>query len=455
VKRSGEHGFTMIELLVAMVLLVIGIMALAETFVAAAKLTLVSERQSSMAHVGRNELERLQGLGYARLALTSNPTTTNPNSRVSSTSGKSYLQWDPSSTATEQMVIDAAGGVSPAPAPWSSGKSSGLIYDFVTYHADGNCGAGCAASANYKRIVIEVTQASGGAPRNPVIIQTIVADPDVAPAGFIANGSQNPLPAAGTQCQTGSGPVGACQIGIDQGTASSYWLYDTPATGTYTGPPTVDNTLHSTVGLVTGLLCTVLVTTGCPVPDLMGTTLPASASSTPHNYSTDRGGPSGSTSGGGANYQGGRILQSSSGSCSILPPASSSSSNPQAETWVTPATSASQVLNGNGGMTLFMQSASGVTASVTLCVAVWVYPQSILNLISVPPIEISAFAYAVASLPTTPTPVSFTFALGSATTVAIGRRIGVEVWLAASSSSNVAIMYDNPAFASQLQLNVQ
>jgi hypothetical protein len=50
--------------------------------------------------------------------------------------------------------------------------------------------------------------------------------------------------------------------------------------------------------------------------------------------------------------------------------------------------------------------------------------------------------------------VSFTFALSSATTVAIGHRIGVEVWLAASSSANAGILYDNPAFASQLQLNM-
>jgi hypothetical protein len=94
-----------------------------------------------------------------------------------------------------------------------------------------------------------------------------------------------------------------------------------------------------------------------------------------------------------------------------------------------------------------------LTASVTVCVAIWVYPQSILNLIATPPVLINAFAYAVASLPAVPTPISFSFDLGALTTLQVNQRIGVEVWLAATSSANAAIQYDNPAFASQVQLN--
>ena len=450
----AEHGFTIIELLIAMVLLIVGITALAETFVAAGKLTLVSERQAAMTHAGQAELERLRSLGYAQLALTAPPgssaSPTNPGYYVTSQGGSYYLQPDPGSPATEQVAIDATNGqVSASPTAWSSGNSSGSIYDYVTYHTDGNCGVGCPASQNYKRIVVEVTQSSGASPKNPVMIQTLAASPGAGPAGSVANGVQNPLTAAGTQCGT---PATSCQIGIDQGNTNSFYLYDQAATGSYGGPPTVSNTLHNTVGILAGLLCNALIQLGCPIPDLMGTTSPSSATSTLLNYSTDLGGPAGPTTGGGSNYPGGRLVKAS-GTCATPPSANSSTSNSAAHTWVTSPVSAAEILNGQGGMTLFMDSANGVTASVTLCLAIWVYPQSILNLISVPPVRLGLFAEAVASLPTTPIPVSFTFALASATSLTIGQRIGVEVWLAASSSANAAIQYDNPAFASLIQLN--
>lgn len=454
--REGQRGFTVVELLIAILLLIVGIMALAETFVAAGKLTLVSERQAAMSHVGRSELERLQGFGYAQLAMTSPPVSSaspaNPDYYVSNQGSTYYLQPDPNATAKEQLAIDtASGNVPPAAQPWSSGTSSGYFYDFVTYHTDGNCGSGCPAGQNYKRLVVEVTQSGPGSPKNAVIIQTLVASPSAAPSGYVANGVQNPLQAAGTQCGT---PPGPCQIGIAQGNANSYYLYDQTATGSYGGPPSLDNTLHDTVGIVQGLLCNALLQLGCPVPDLMGTTSPSSASSAVLNYSTDLGGPAGSTSGSGSQYQGGRLLtKPASSTCSSPPSANSAATNQQAQTWVTPGVGATETLNGNGGMTLFMQSANGVTASVTLCMALWVYPPSLLNLISLPPVEIGAFAYAVASLPTTPIPVSFTFNVGSATTLTVGKRIGVEVWLAAASSASAAIQYDNPSFASQLQIN--
>ena len=324
------------------------------------------------------------------------------------------------------------------------------MYDFVTYHTDGACGVGCPAAQNYKRIVVEVTQSGAVSPKNPLIIQTLVADVTASPTGSVANGVLNPLQSATTQCGS---PAAACQVGIDQGNANSFYLYDQAATGTYSGPPTLDNVLHNTVGIAAGLLCTIGVQLGCPIPDLMGAISPASASSTLHNYSTDEGGSGGSTTGGGLNYQGGRILTTSAGTCSTTPSPNSSTSNPAAETWVTGPVAAAETLNGQGGMTLFMQSANGLTASVTLCVAVWVFPPSILNLISVPPVKLGVFAEAVASLPATPIPVSFTFSLASTTALTVGQRIGIEVWLAASSTANAAIQYDDPAFASLVQLN--
>jgi hypothetical protein len=259
------------------------------------------------------------------------------------------------------------------------------------------------------------------------------------------NGIQNPLQSSGTTCQTSSGSQ-SCSIGIDQGNANSLFLYDTPATQSYSSSPTADHTLHNTVATCAG--------GSCPTPDLMGSSAPAGT--TLYNYSTDLGGPNGSSAAG-LQYSGGRLLETSSGGCSNPPSSSSSSSNAQAEAWVTAPLSAATTLNGQGGVTLYLQSANGVAASATICLALWAYPNSLANLTSTPPTEITALSQAISSLPTSPSPVSFTFDFSgvssSQRTLAANQRIGVEIWLASSSGANAAIAYDEADYSSEIQLN--
>jgi hypothetical protein len=46
-------------------------------------------------------------------------------------------------------------------------------------------------------------------------------------------------------------------------------------------------------------------------------------------------------------------------------------------------------------------------------------------------------------------------ASGSTVTVASGHRIGVRIWVAGAGGADVAVAYDNPSYASQVELNSQ
>ncbi|HWE33211.1 MAG TPA: prepilin-type N-terminal cleavage/methylation domain-containing protein, partial [Solirubrobacteraceae bacterium] len=91
----AQGGFTLVEVLVAALVLVIGIGAVAQTFNTARKLTLVSERQTSMAHRAQAELERIKSLPYSQIALTG------PSS-----------SW--SSNAADYTYVSAPGGACPS-----------------------------------------------------------------------------------------------------------------------------------------------------------------------------------------------------------------------------------------------------------------------------------------------------------------------------------------------------
>ncbi len=120
-----EGGFTMIEVMVAAFVITVGILGLIAGFDSARKLTLLSERRTATAHRAQLELERLQTVEYAKLALNAAPThsaeTANPNYYVQA--GGSEYQWEQSngqssnSTNTDKLITEATGSSSREPRP--------------------------------------------------------------------------------------------------------------------------------------------------------------------------------------------------------------------------------------------------------------------------------------------------------------------------------------------------
>lgn len=469
-RAAGEEGMLLIELMLAAVVLVVAIIGLALGFDSARRLSAVAERQTTAAHRARLEVERVQGLAYSAVAMSAVPThsadTTNPDyyvaSGTSTCATPGTFQYDPNNTsAIETLVCDASNGQIPATGTaWSDGPLAGMVYDFITWHSDGSCGSGCPTSQNYKRLTVEVTVTTrtNVHAMKPVVISTVIADP-TAHSNAVTNGVQNPLDSPQTTCTNGSGQQVNCSAGIDQGSANNWILHDYPASGSSPAAPTADHSTHATVapnGTCTAGASSGTGVAGCPQPDLMNASSPSqSSSSTLFNYSTDIGGKAynpGATPPG-LGFDGGRILKPDTG-CANTP---TSTDNSKGELWVTAPLSSSLTLTGYGGLTLYTETLNAASTAVTLCLAVYDVPNSIVNLPSSPPTELGSSAYNPPSWPTTMTADSFDFQfLSSGTaTVASGHRIGVRLWLSSASTGSIAVAYDHPLYASQVQLNSQ
>jgi prepilin-type N-terminal cleavage/methylation domain-containing protein len=201
----AEDGFTLIEVLVAVLLLTVGLLGLIGAFDSARKLDLLSERRTSMAHRAQLEIERLQAIPYGELAMASAPThsteTTNPDFYV--TGGGTEYQYGAASTEAEKLVSAGAtgstgatgatgstgvtGAIEPSPSgrncsqtvgacEWADGPVSGNVYDFVTWHADPTC---LKTVENYKRLTVAVTVKvpSGNHQPAAVRVSTLIANP--------------------------------------------------------------------------------------------------------------------------------------------------------------------------------------------------------------------------------------------------------------------------------------
>ena len=92
-------------------------------------------------------------------------------------------------------------------------------------------------------------------------------------------------------------------------------------------------------------------------------------------------------------------------SCSGTP----SQDNTRSHFWTTPPLGAATTLSGDGGMTLFTQTAGSVPAAAKVCVRFYDVPDSILNLISAPPTILGTTSYNLGSWPQQPAPVTFSF----------------------------------------------
>ncbi len=124
----AEDGFSLIEVLIAALVLTVGILGLVGAFDSARKLTLLSERRTAMAHIAQLELERLQSYPYSQLAMSSAPAhsseKSNPDYYVTEGAEPTY-QYGNDRGETESLVVEecasrAAGGSRRGRAPGSA-----------------------------------------------------------------------------------------------------------------------------------------------------------------------------------------------------------------------------------------------------------------------------------------------------------------------------------------------
>lgn len=452
---SRQHGFTTIEMLIAIFILTTGILSLIGTIDMSRRLTSLSEMKEAASHVAEQKIEEIRALDYDRVALDGMPATsatkTDPGYYVNA--GAGTYRWSQKADApapnTEPLLICATvsatcpevGVLDASAESWSDGRVKGKVHRYVTAVNDSQCTATvCPDSADYKRVTVAVTVENRDGPENPILVSALIADPDAAPAGTVVDGGQNPLSSPDTQCNDGGVLVDCVQAA--DGRTSSFYLYDTPATSGARQEITGSHATHPTVA-PTGR-CDGISSSGCPVPDLMAPEPSPSPDVTPtlYNYSSEVSG---------VTWPGGAVIRRDTG-CADTP---SDDDNTKGHMWVTAPLSAPMTVTGSGALSVATTTVNGVSAAATLCVRFYNVPGSIENLITSPPTEIGGDSFTSSTWPTSANTVSFLidFRGSEPYTIPAGRRLGVRVWVAASSSADVALLYDHPLYQSFLQIN--
>jgi hypothetical protein len=480
----AEAGFGVIEVLVATLVLAVGILGMLRAFTGSQKLELVSERSTTMAHMAQREIERLEGIPYAQLGLSSAPMPStdpkNPDYYVTGGSSPTF-EWNRSTGASEPLDVDNVNGTVAPTQSFSQGMLSGTVYDFISWAGDPNCSPGCASTSNdYKRLTVAVTLNGEPSP-GPVWVSSVIANPDATPQGGVVNGTAgNPITSPASVCTNSAGQQVTCVAPIDSGNPNTFYLHDCPATNSSCPAPSSNSVTHQTVGIASGLTCTgsqlqattAGETAGCPIPDLMDSNPPAGdPTTTLYQYSTDLG-----TTG----YPpGGRIVQplcAGSSGCGTGQPSDCSNNTtfaatltpPQNEFWVSPPLSSSTTLTGDGGMSLYTQTQNGASAVISFCIEIYDVPPSgspgsLADLLAWPPVGLGGAGYVAATDPSTGSnwpaaagQLGFTFNFHSGgVTIPAGDRIGVRVWIQATANVSIALLYDDYAYPTEIQLNTQ
>ena len=167
-RLADQRGMSIVEVMVAALVLAIGVLATMNVVLGSRDLTTTSEKLEAASHVAEKELEWMQSLTWNAQMHKANPASGPAPYTVSA----GVFQWP--SDAIGTIAIHADGAVPLAAETWSDGRLSGSVYRFVSWVND----ACCPATQDYKRLTVVVTV--NGRPRldNPVVLSTYAAQKD-------------------------------------------------------------------------------------------------------------------------------------------------------------------------------------------------------------------------------------------------------------------------------------
>jgi prepilin-type N-terminal cleavage/methylation domain-containing protein len=191
-RSDDEAGFTIVEVLVAIVVVVIGAMTTFSLLSAANRNTDRAKASQVALDLAQQELEALRSLNNEELALTASPghssDSLDPDYRVSS--GKFAVVREPPGTYRKLVVNGGEvegesekvikGGVVQPSEGFETGGVSGTIHRYVVWRNDTPCGSACPTSQDYKQIVVAVkldTPGNQAGERGYVEAQSNFVDP--------------------------------------------------------------------------------------------------------------------------------------------------------------------------------------------------------------------------------------------------------------------------------------
>jgi prepilin-type N-terminal cleavage/methylation domain-containing protein len=256
-RLRGDDGFTMVEVLVAILIVSIGAMATFTLLSSATRNAHRAEASQVALEYAEQEMERLRSMEWKHLALKGAPqfesSPANPNNRVRN--GEFALTREPVGNY-ETLVFNGepiwgqpekkieGGEVSPGPSPFTNGDVSGKVYRYIVWRNDDTCGSECPGPQDYKQIVVAVkldTRANEAGERGYFEVQSNFVDPEdsakndptAGPEGKVVTAQQFFL--TDTSC-TAAGTMASSTI--HQTITASHLLHNTRGTcaaGTKTG----------------------------------------------------------------------------------------------------------------------------------------------------------------------------------------------------------------------------
>ncbi len=183
---GGESGLTMVEVLIAAVVLVMGAAAMFGVLGAATKNAQRAKASQVVLDLAQEEVERLHSIPYEELAVNSMPVPSvdekSPNFRVS---GETFALGRSPKGAYYPIDVDAEKGFSPESEFFTGetegGGIKGTIYRYVVWRDDPSCpDTECPGPDDYKQIVVAVKPnrpVSQGGEAGYVEVQSAVTAP--------------------------------------------------------------------------------------------------------------------------------------------------------------------------------------------------------------------------------------------------------------------------------------
>lgn len=456
--RSGrEDGMTVIEVLVAGMILVLGALGVLGMVDAASHNSFRAEQSQAVANVLQREMEKLRQVPYKELALASLPAHVNdpenPDSRISSTT---FFYTGRNETGLKQLVYNGGttggetiqgGTVAPGPTSFQVGKVKGRIYRYVVWDT---CPSSlCTDGKHLKRAVVVATldtTASGGIRRYQEI-QTQFVDPEAEPSSFP---SQEP--------------------GGSDTAAWTLWLTDTPCSSESRLAPPAENGSHLTHNTRGDCKDGKREGETPGAPDLMWPEAPAEEPNHGYDYATDVEPAKGAAADEGLQILPGAECGSSEAlelaGGAVVAPDPHPGAYQKVHRWLSPPLEGTEdlLLTGEGTLSLWSRTLGGAVYPGRICA--WVFVRShngegaVVDTFAVnlgPPTSLD-FSYFEQSWPSSgwteiSLPLSFGYASeGGALPIHPGSRLGLALSVGKDSSSALQVLYDAPSFDSRIQL---
>jgi len=188
-----EDGLTVVEVVIAGLILVVGSLGVLGIVDAATRNTFRAEQSQVVANVLQREMEQLRRVSYQELALTSLPPASSdpsdPNSRIAG----SFFYTGRDGTGLKPLVYNGGSGngetieggtVDPGPTAFEVGNVRGTVYRYVVWDT---CPSSlCQDSRHLKRAVVAVSldRTAPGGTRRYQEIQGQLVNPEAEPSTF-------------------------------------------------------------------------------------------------------------------------------------------------------------------------------------------------------------------------------------------------------------------------------